>query len=263
MQVPYFIGAMIRGSLGYALKKVTCINPSYKCEGCFAKDGCLYYRLYELENVHHKYRLDVKLNSDKFDFGIYLYDDMCDGLVYFLSALHIALKDNGIGKERMKFELFEIFVDDVLVYHNANFIPDIIYTPQSIKPQQIANNVKIKFKTPLRIKKSNEIEYDNIKIEHILRSIHQRKEQIFHNHTVHKLPYKPEYITSMKLLEYKKIYRKSFKQNKKLILDGVLGEMVVMGLDDLSLELLQIGTIIGVGKQTSFGFGAIEIEEIK
>jgi CRISPR/Cas system endoribonuclease Cas6 (RAMP superfamily) len=39
--------------------------------------------------------------------------------------------------------------------------------------------------------------------------------------------------------------------------------MVVMGLDDLSLELLQIGTIIGVGKQTSFGFGAIEIEEIK
>ena len=45
--LPYkFIGSTIRGALGWSLKRVVCINPSFKCEGCFAKDNCLYYDMY-------------------------------------------------------------------------------------------------------------------------------------------------------------------------------------------------------------------------
>jgi CRISPR-associated endoribonuclease Cas6 len=263
IKVPYFTGAMLRGSLGYALKKVTCINPSYVCDGCFGSDNCLYHKLYELENIHHKYRFDIDLDSNKFDFGLFIYDDMCESLPYFLSALNIALSQNGIGRDRWKFESFKIYVNDSLAYENGKFLPNLNYTPQQITTEPISNNLKITLKTPLRIKKSNTLEYQDIKIEHILRSIHQRKEQIYNNTTTHKLPYKPTYTTFIKLLEYKKIYRKSYKQDKKLVLDGVLGEMVVLGLDEKSLELLQIGKILGIGKQTTFGFGGIEISEIK
>jgi hypothetical protein len=44
---PYFVGSQLRGAFGYALKKVTCINPTFKCEGCFATTNCLYYDFYE------------------------------------------------------------------------------------------------------------------------------------------------------------------------------------------------------------------------
>jgi len=46
------------------------------------------------------------------------------------------------------------------------------------------------------------------------------------------------------------------------VMDGVLGEMAVLGLDEKSYRLLKIGEIIGVGKQTVFGLGKIKIEEI-
>ncbi len=44
---PYFIGSQIRGAFGYGLKKVTCINPTYSCDGCFATSNCLYHQFYE------------------------------------------------------------------------------------------------------------------------------------------------------------------------------------------------------------------------
>ena len=62
-ELSYFTGSMYRGALGYALKKVTCINPSLKCEGCFALSSCLYYDFYEKNNAYHNYRLDLELGS--------------------------------------------------------------------------------------------------------------------------------------------------------------------------------------------------------
>jgi len=72
---PYFIGSQLRGALGYALKKVTCINPSFKCDGCFATNNCLYYEFYEEKNVFHKYRFDFELGKEFYDFSFYLFDD--------------------------------------------------------------------------------------------------------------------------------------------------------------------------------------------
>ena len=56
--IPYFIGSQIRGAFGYALKKVTCINPSYQCEECFAIEATIWksklnYSFYR--NMDQKY----------------------------------------------------------------------------------------------------------------------------------------------------------------------------------------------------------------
>ena len=72
---PYFIGSQLRGALGYCLKKVTCINPSFKCEDCFATNNCLYYEFYEQKDIFHKYRFDFELGKDYYDFNFYLFDD--------------------------------------------------------------------------------------------------------------------------------------------------------------------------------------------
>ena len=103
----YFIGSQIRGAFGYALKKVTCINPTYSCEGCFATSNCLYHQFYEEKNSYHKYRLDFELGKNYYDFSFYLFDDVCEKLPYIISALHMMLTQNGLGKEKVKYEVFE------------------------------------------------------------------------------------------------------------------------------------------------------------
>ncbi len=42
---------------------------------------------------------------------------------------------------------------------------------------------------------------------------------------------------------------------------GVLGEITYDDIDEKSYQLLKLGEIIGVGKQTVFGLGEIEIEK--
>ena len=81
---PYFIGSQIRGALGYALKRVTCINPSFKCQDCFGADNCLYFQFYEKKNSFLKYRLDFELGSEYYDFSLYLFEDNCKDIAYIL-----------------------------------------------------------------------------------------------------------------------------------------------------------------------------------
>ena len=259
---PYFTGAMLRGAFGYALKSMTCINPSYQCKTCFCKDTCLYYDFYEKQNLQHRYRFDIALNQKTFDFSLYLFGESCAKLPYVLSSIEKALRHNGIGKERVTFQQMQIDVNSRLIYHKQSFLDCFESQPKKISIERDAPHVKIRFLTPLRMKKSNQLEYEKIEIEDILRSIYQRQIQIFENRKVYGLEHTPNYITSVKTLEYKRLYRKSNRQGKKIVMDGVLGEMAVLGLDEKSYRLLKIGEIIGVGKQTVFGLGKIKVEEI-
>jgi len=259
---PYFIGAMLRGALGYTLKKVVCINPSYQCEGCFDTSRCLYYDFYERENVQHLFRLDLVLESECYRFGLYLFGDACVKLPYLLLAIEKALKENGLGRARLKFNAVEIYVDGEPVYQEGAFLADLTSKPQSLISSGYCPNLKIQLLTPLRIKQSNSVEYNDIGIKDILRSIHQRVQQLFHHQTCHRLPYEPSYTTEIKTLTYKPLYRKSSRQKRSIVLDGVLGEMAVIGLDQRSYDLLKIGEVIGVGKQTVFGMGKIKVAKI-
>ncbi len=149
---PYFIGSQIRGAFGYALKKVTCINPTYSCEGCFAISNCLFHQFYEEKNSYHKYRLDFELGKDYYDFSFYLFEEVCEKLPYVISAIYMMLTQNGLGKEKVKYEKFEIFVNDESCMQNGK----IVIPKEFIKKFQITKrfeNIKLKFLTPLRIKK--------------------------------------------------------------------------------------------------------------
>jgi len=66
----------------------------------------------------------------------------------------------------------------------------------------------------------------------------------------------------LKALVYKPLLRKSGRQNKRMSMDGIVGEIALSGLDERSYELLKFGEVIGVGKQTVMGLGRIEVEEI-
>ncbi len=258
---PYFIGSQLRGAFGYALKKVTCINPSFRCEECFAKESCLYYEFYEEKNKPHKYRFDFELGKKIYDFTLYLFNDATTKLPYVLSALHMMLTKNGLGVERKTYKEFDIFMDNKLINANSNLkIPK-----ESIKIFQIdkiCQNITIQFKTPLRLKKNNRfIRDDNIELKDIVNSIYQRQMQL-QGDGYKKFPYSIEGQITHKELHYKELTRMSNRQKSTMNLGGLLGSIEVKNINKEAYEVLKVGELIGAGKQCVFGLGKIEVKSL-
>ena len=256
------MGSALRGAFGYALKKVTCINPSYKCEGCFAQSSCLYHQFYELKNSFHKYRFDIELGNGKFDFGLYLFDDACDGLPYVLSALEMVLTQNCLTKHNYTFKDIEFFLNGQTIYDGTTFRRFDFIEQKILKSDSFCPNIKIKLLTPLRIKKNNKFLRDDVDLEDILRSIYQKEQEFNSGKKAFKLDYTPSYATVVKALSYKSLVRNSNRQKQRMKMDGIVGELAFMGLDKRSYELLKLGEIIGVGKQTVMGLGRIEVVDL-
>jgi CRISPR-associated endoribonuclease Cas6 len=237
---PYlFIGSKIRGMLGYSLKDVVCINPSFNCKDCFAQKDCIFYKFYEEQNITHKYRLDFKLYNDKYKFSILLFEEA------------IAYKD--IIKEA--------------VFHSLNEYPNIKYKEKK-KRLKVKDNfssiIKIEFLTPLRMKKMNKfiLNENELNINDILLSINRRGYEL-KNLPFQRIKFNQNIKTISKKLKYKEVIRRSnTNRTGKMGMGGLMGEMVLSNIDRATFNLLKLGEVIGVGKSTVFGLGKIKIEEI-
>ena len=166
---------------------------------------CLYYNFYEQSNNFHKYRFDIELGSGKFDFGLYLFDDACDGLPYVLSALEMVLTQNGLSKNNYTFNDIEFFLNGQNIYDKTTFSSFDFIEQKTFKVDNICPNVKIKLLTPLRIKKNNRFLRDDVDIEDILRSIYQKEQEFNNGKKAFKLDYTPSYATVVKALSYKSL----------------------------------------------------------
>lgn len=257
----YFVGSMIRGALGYSLKKVVCINPSFICKDCFASTNCLYYDFFERKNSYHKYRLDFSLDSELFEFGIYLYDDAKEKLPYIISALHKLFTENGLGKDRIKPKEFFFYINGKTVYDGKEFkIPQKYIN--SFQSDIYSPDIKLNLLSPLRIKKDNKFvgvnEFDLIDV---LNSIYQRYLKLT-NQKSSKLPFEPNYKIETKDMHWKQLTRYSNRQKTKMNMDGLMGTITIRNIDKQSYKLLKIGEIIGAGKQTVMGLGKIEVKDL-
>ncbi len=260
---PYsFIGSTLRGAFGVSLKKVVCINPSYECEGCFAKDNCLYYDFYEEKNKAHQYRFDFELDQKSYDFCLYLFEEATDKLPYVVSAIHKMLTEQGLGVKREKFEIESITCNDKVIYKDEKFdLKDI--KPKEFKPKENSSTqIKLSFITPLRMKYQGKLLSNKPPLEILLYSINNRLNEI-KNLPKTKLTFKPYYKEKSLAVRFVDQTRRSNRQKRKLQIGGIKGNIIYSDIDKNSLILLELGEIIGVGKQVSFGMGKIEVEDIK
>jgi len=258
---PYFIGSQLRGALGYALKKVTCINPSFDCKECFAASNCLYYEFYEEKNKPHNYRFDFELGKSFYEFDFYLFDNACMKLPYVVSAFHMMLTQNGLGKERETYKEFDMYINDKNCFIDGQLkLPkEFIKTFQIDK---IYQDIKLQFKTPLRIKKDNRfIKKENIELKDLVNSIYQRQMQLI-GQKPKKFPYDIEGKIVKKELYFKELTRMSNRQKTTMNMGGLMGEIEIKGINDKAFHVLKLGELIGAGKQTVFGLGKIKVEDI-
>ncbi|WP_418186829.1 CRISPR system precrRNA processing endoribonuclease RAMP protein Cas6 [Aliarcobacter lanthieri] len=257
---PYFLGSQLRGAFGYALKKVVCINPSYECNDCFASSSCLFYQFYEEKNAFHKFRFDFHLAQNSYIFDYYLFDSATKDLPYILSAFIKMLKENGLGKDKIKYEDFDIFINDELATKQGNIkIPkDFI---KVLEIGDIKENIELVLVTPLRIKKDNRfLRSDEIELENLINSIYQRQLQLL-GKPFRKFPYQIQGEIIEKNISYKELTRASNRQKTTMNIGGLIGIMTIKNLNKECYEVLRVGELIALGKQTVFGLGKIRIKE--
>ncbi len=256
-----FIGSTLRGAFGVSLKKVVCINPSFFCEGCFAKDNCLYYDFYEEKNRAHQYRFDITLNPKEYSFNLYLFEQATRKLPYILSAVHMMFTRQGIGVNREKLPISSIMCDDKIVYKDERFDLKEI-KPQTFKIEEIPQKLTLFFKTPLRMKYQNRLLKQKPPLESLLYSIQNRLSEI-KDLPKTKLSFEPRYREKRAQVRFLDQTRRSNRQKTKLQIGGIVGEIEYERIDEKSVILLKLGEILGVGKQTVFGMGKIAVKDLK
>lgn len=250
---------MLRGSFGYALKETVCINPTMKCTECFAAHECLYYTFYEKQNHYHPYRFDVDLSPEKYDFSLLLFQHATSQLPYILSALVKMVTTIGLGSKKKTYTDFTILCGDQCLYEQGRFLnPKIDIQKFSYKP--LAETFTLRFATPLRMKYRNEFLKSAPALEQVLHSIHLRYEELS-DRGRSPLGYEPSYHQMFTRTRFLDLGRYSNRQESKLNIGGIVGEIRYSGVDEHSRTLLRLGELIGVGKQTVFGMGKILLED--
>jgi len=259
---PYFIGSQLRGALGYALKKVTCINPSYTCEGCFATTNCLYHEFYEEKNTFHKYRFDFELGLSYYNFDFYLFDTATAKLPYVVSAFHMLLTQIGLGVEKKTYKEFDMYINDANCFKDGKLTLPKDFT-KKLEIDNFCPNITLRFTTPLRIKKENRyLRSDEIELSDIINSIYQRQMKLL-GRDYKKFPYPIVGEIVSKNLEFKELTRQSNRQKITMNLGGLIGEITIKDISKECYEVLKVGELIALGKSTVFGLGKIEVKELK
>ena len=257
---PFFIGSMLRGVLGNALKSVVCINPSYQCEGCFASQECLYFKYYEEKNIAHAYRLGITLQPKTLDFSLYLFEDTIKSLPYMLSTIKKAFEEIGVGKEQVKMRVDSMKIAERTIYDGTDFKPlnDIISNELQI--DSFSQDVTLHFTMPIRIKEQNQFARKTFQLPTLINSIHHRYQQLKGEESS-RLGYRVHGEITHLTLKFVEMQRYSNRQKSGMNMGGLKGEIEIKGLDKQSYVYLKIGEIIGAGKQTVFGLGSYELKE--
>ncbi len=258
IKAPKFMGSMVRGALGPALKEVVCINPSFKCENCFAKNNCLFYEFYETKSTFHNFRLDFLPNSPYVNFALYLFNDAANKSPYILSAIEKLFRKKGLGKERVTTQNFKIYHENRLIYENKEFKK---FSPviKKFENSSFSPVVKLTFQTQFRAKKQGKL-LTALKLESkdIFLSILQK--QKFYSQKEEKIETFPQIVS--KNLFMVDVGRYSNRQKTKMQIGGIMGEVILNNLTPQTYRLLQYGQISGIGKLNTFGLGKIKVEDL-
>lgn len=284
ISLPLFKGATIRGGLGYAFKKIICVRKNKECEECDLIEKCKYIELFEpkksqKEEIPRPYVIEFlndKKNiykiGEKFQFNLILFGKSIQYFPYFFLSF-LELGKTGIGKFREKFyidEVSQIYPSFKNIFkYNSETIEKLEEKNFEIKLKEM-KIIKIKFITPTKIKNEGkfvEVPEFHIFLRAILRRISQilyfwcdYKEKIDFSEILKEAEKVKIGKCNLKWLDYK---RYSTRQKKEMKIGGIIGEIEYRGEISKFYPLIETGSYIHIGKNTSFGLGKYIFSELR
>lgn len=287
--LPPFAGSTIRGSLGMALLKISCVLKHQRCNECVLAQRCTYTYIFEtplygdvedrkrFPNAPHPFVLDIGVyntedsyvveKGEKFSFGFKLIGNGVDYLPHFLTALSI-MGEMGIGKGRGKFEVEEVLSGGKRIYDGTTLHwPEEYFTLERATEEARSlpgDRVSISFVTPMRLLfRKNFVTVPEFHI--IIGSLIQRIENLRRFHCGAEVPiFGKELIEKARSVEitentteWADWERYSHRKKRRMKLGGIVGSVSYEGDLSCFLPLIILGEWIHVGKGTSFGLGMI------
>ncbi len=291
-RLPGYLGSTLRGSLGWALKKTSCALRRQQCADCLLREQCGYAWVFETEcygpektgivNARpHPFVLqpgsqkhDEVAAGQQLAFGLHLFGRGNDYLPQLVYAVRLMGK-SGIGAGRRhglgRFILERGTCGDSIVYTAEE---DVLHRPEleclDIKAMQERHDtttVTVTLQTPLRLKRNNSLQRE-LPFAELVRACLRRISTLeaAYGPGEPKLDY-PGLIrraldieTVQNGIRWRKLYRWSNRQKKKISLSGLSGSSTYRGELNEFLPLLRYCEEVNIGKQTVFGLGKLQID---
>lgn len=288
LKLPEFASATIRGGFGYTFKKITCLQKEKKdCKGCIISSNCPYFILFEAKNLQKNlnkmeeipkpFVIEIPLFSskeyisgEKIKFNLTLFGDSLKFFPYFILSF-IKLGNYGLGKFKIKYDIEkinQIYPLKKEIYKlNENSIREIEIRKNLKFKKKNIKILKINFLTPAKIKYKGEFVKElefSILIESILRRAYLISKFWCEYDGKYKVKKIIESAKKIKIkysnLKWIDLERFSTRQKRFLKYGGILGEIVYEGKLKEFYPILKLGSLIHIGKNTSFGFGKYMIQ---
>jgi len=296
--LPYFKGSTFRGVFGRALKKVVCALKKEECKDCLLRDRCLYVHVFEtsladresnnsrLNTPPHPFVIEPPLTTmthfqegDSFDFCLVLFGEVNQNLPYFIYAFE-QMGKIGIGKrikgEMGQFTLEKVQSGDQLIYSNSDQKLNMAESFGTISLQDPGDYPKGSFRTsitiitPLRLKFQNRLKAE-LPFHVLVRAMLRRVSSLYDCYEDGEPPL--DYRGLVKKAEEVQIVdsdlawfdwkRYSSRQDKSMLMGGVIGSITYEGDIGEYMPLVDLCTQFHLGKQTTFGLGMISAEIIE
>ena len=277
-EAPYWMGSMFRGAFGWNLRKIYCNDFTSVCKTCEQNDSCLFYYVMQRKDAKRGHAPPLKpiLIVPPF-FGkemIFYEDPFLDlNLIFFgdftryIPQVILALKligHEGVGNGR--FEGRNRFIIEKITcnFTNKTVFNGKFINASNLKLVDVGDLPKIKEQESLRIGFRTPINVNEfpLSLHRLIEKIRSRLIFFVNEYGTGEMV--PEFEADAKISDFEvhrhALYRRSSRSGRGKFF-GFTGK-ISYDIDTINKEalwLLKVGTMIGAGKDSSFGLGMIKI----
>lgn len=295
--LPYYKGSTFRGVFGHAMKKVVCVLKRQECRQCLLNQRCVYTLVFEtsdftkppegskIASVPHPFVIEPPLmtqthfaEGSAFDFHLILFGEVNHNLPYFIYAFD-QMGKLGIGRrikgKRGQFALDTVKVNGQVIYSNDDQTlktSDPLHSLNLSEPKDCPEEtfrLRLVLETPLRFKFGNRLMAD-LPFHVLVRVMLRRISALFNCYGAGELPLDYQGLVRRaeavrmadSTLEWFDWRRYSQRQERGMLMGGVMGSVTYEGKIGEYMPLIDFCTKVHLGKQTSFGLGKVRFEKI-
>ena len=289
--MPPYAGSTLRGGFGQAFRKIVCTQGPIDCRDCTLKAVCPYPYIFETAPFEGAQQLrtygDVPRpfvidplstrgeyrRGESFAFRLTLIGRAIDYLPYFLVSFR-ELGEIGMGKGRGRFQLTQVLTDggesiydgDTQMVHNRNnaLCFDKIQGEAESLP---TDALTVHLLTPTRVTHEGQIT-DKLPFHLFWRRLVGRISALAYFHCGESLDLdfkgliaQAETVQTVQhRLRWHDWTRYSSRQNQKMQLGGLVGDVTYAGDLATFLPFVALGAFLHVGKNATFGLGKYQIQ---
>jgi hypothetical protein len=301
LHLNFYSGSMLRGAFGHALRHISCMTKMADCKTCPLYRTCPYPAIFEtpppenhglqaFSEIPPPYVIEPPpLGSkdyqpgDTLSFSMVLIGRAIQQLPLIIHAWQRALA-RGLGKLQSRARLIDVSLvlnqslteagKQVVIYtaqEGTSVInhDHLIHKDPFDYPAAATQSLTLNVKTPLRIQKKGQTLSHDMTGRDFIMSLVRRYYLLEEFHTAHyqapdfsALAELARAVTCETRFRWCDWARYSNRQQQKMVLGGVLGEIKLTEQLQPFLPVIQIGQWLHAGNKTTFGMGQYTIETI-